>query len=73
MTNMKTDTDFLVGNLGSIVAVTPISADANKAVDAGLIDYDDWQMVGGSIMVDCRMAGDLLDNLCGTGFSIADE
>jgi len=30
-------------------------------------------MVGGSIMVDCRMAGDLLDNLRGEGFTIADE
>lgn len=70
---MAHETDFLVGNFGSMVALTPISADANKAVDAGLIDYEEWQLMGGSVMVDSRMAGDLLDNLRAGGFSIADE
>ena len=67
------ETDFLIVDYGSMVAVTPISADANKAVDAGLIAFDEWQLMGGSIMVDCRMAGDLLENLQADGFSIEDE
>lgn len=65
--------DFLVENYGSIVAVTPMSADANKAVDAGLIDYEEWQLMGASIMVDHRCAEGLLDHLRGEGFTISDE
>ena len=63
--------DFLIADYGSIVAVTPMSADANKAVDAGLIDYEEWQLMGGSIMVDHRAADGLLDNLTGEGFTIS--
>ena len=56
-----------------MVAVTPISADANKACDTGVIYYEDWQVMGGSIMVDHRMAVDLLDHLRDDGFIIAGE
>jgi hypothetical protein len=67
------EVDFLVANLGSMVALTPISADANKACDVGVIDYEEWQVIGGSIMVDPRMASDLLENLRGQGFTIGEE
>ena len=69
----KDEVDFVTANLGGMVAITPISADANIACDAGVIDYEEWQAIGGSIMVDPRMASDLLDNLRGQGFTIADE
>ena len=69
----KSEADFLVANYGSMVALTPISADANKAVDAGLIDYEEWQLLGGSIMVDHRMAENLIDHLREDGFVIAEE
>lgn len=69
----KDETDFLVANLGSMVALTPISADANKACDVGVIDYEEWQVIGGSIMVDPRMASDLLTNLQRQGFTITEE
>lgn len=61
--------DFFIENHGSIVAITPMSADANKAVDAGAIDYEDWQLQGCSIMVDARLAGDLVNNLKEQGFT----
>ena len=67
------ETDFLVANLGSMFGVTPISANANKAVDAGLIDYDDWQLWGTTIMVDPRYAGDLVEHLREDGFVVAEE
>ena len=73
MTCAKDEADFWVANYGSMVALTPMSADANKAVDAGLIAYEDWQVSGGSIMVDHRMASDLLDHLRDDGFTIAAE
>jgi len=65
--------DFLIADYGTIVAVTPMSADANKAVDAGLIDYEEWQLIGCSIMVDHRAADGLLDHLRGEGFAISAE
>ena len=69
----KADADFWVANLGGMVAVTPISADANKACDTGVIYYEDWQVMGGSIMVDHRMAADLIENLKNDGFTISEE
>ena len=65
--------DFLIANHGSMIALTPISADANKACDVGVIDFEEWQVMGGSIMVDHRVADDLLENLREDGFTIADE
>ena len=65
--------DFLIADYGSIVAVTPMSANANKAVDAGLIDYEEWQLIGCSIMVDHRAADGLLDHLRGEGFTVSAE
>jgi hypothetical protein len=56
-----------------MVALTPISADAAKACDVGVINYEEWQVIGGSIMVDPRMASDLLTNLQQQGFTITDE
>ena len=67
------EVDFTIANLGSIVAFTPISADANKACDAGVIAYEDWQVMGGSIMVEHRYAADLVQNLRDDGFVVADE
>ena len=67
------EVDFTIANLGSIVAFTPISADANKACDAGLIAYEEWQIMGGSIMVEQRCAADLIQNLRDDGFVITDE
>jgi hypothetical protein len=69
----RDEADFLVANYGNMVAITPMSADANKACDVGVIDYEEWQVVGGSIMVDHRMAVDLLDHLRDDGFIIAEE
>jgi len=65
--------DFTIANLGGIVALTPISADANKACDVGVIAYEDWQVMGGSIMVERRYAADLVEDLRDDGFVVADE
>ena len=70
---MKTDADFLIGNLGSMVALTPMTPKARGACGNGTIIFEDWQKLGGSIMVDHHMAGDLLDNLQADGFTVAEE
>jgi len=69
----RSEADFLVANYGSMMAITPISADANKACDTGVIAYEPWQLTGGSIMVDHRMADDLIQHLRDDGFTIAEE
>ena len=69
----KDEADFLVANYGSMISITPISADANKACDVGVIDFEEWQLMGSSIMVDHRMANDLIDRLRDDGFVIAEE
>ncbi len=71
--NARAEADFLVADYGSMVALTPISADANKACDVGVIAYEPWQLMGGSIMVDHRMADDLIQHLRDDGFTIAEE
>jgi len=73
MTNTPTEADFLVANYGSMMAITPISTDTNKACDTGVIANDPWQLMGGSIMVDHRMADDLIQHLRDDGFTIAEE
>jgi hypothetical protein len=73
MTNKPAEADFLVADYGSMVALTPISADANKACDTGVIACKPWQLLGGSIMVDHRMADDLIQHLRDDGFTIAGE
>jgi hypothetical protein len=70
---VKDEPDFLVAASSSMVALTPVSADANKAVDAGLIDYEEWQVIGGSILLDPRIADDLIGRLKADGFVVAEE
>ena len=72
---MNTEADFLVGNCpgGSMIALSPMTAKAMEACGDGTIAFEDWQVMGGSIMVDHRMADDLLEHLREDGFVIADE
>ena len=67
------DTDFLIANHGSMIALSPMTAKARGACGDGTIAFEDWQVVGGAIMVEHRMADDLLENLRDDGFTIADE
>lgn len=70
---MNDTADFLVGNCGSMVALSPMTAKAREACGDGTIVFEDWQMMGGSIMVDHRMAEDLVEHLRDDGFTVADE
>ena len=65
--------DFTTANCGNMLALTPMSAKANQAVAEGLIDFQDWQVRGGSILIDLHMAGDLIANLRRDGFTVAPE
>ena len=67
------EVDFTIANYGSIVAITPMSANALEACEDGTIAFESWQMMCGSIMVDHRIAADLIENLRDDGFLIANE
>ena len=69
----KDEADFWVANYGSMIALSPMTAKANQACADGVIDFEDWQVMGGSIMVDHRMANDLIDHLQEDGFTFAEE
>jgi hypothetical protein len=69
----RPEVDFTIANLGSIVALTPMTAKAREACEDGTIVFEDWQVMGGSIMVERRCAADLIENLRDDGFVIADE
>ncbi len=67
------DADFLIANYGSMIALSPMTAKARGACGDGTIAFEDWQVIGGAIMVEHRVADDLLEHLREDGFSIADE
>ncbi len=67
------DADFLIANYGSMIALSPMTAKARGACGNGTIAFEDWQVIGGAIMVDHRMADDLLETLREDGFAITDE
>jgi hypothetical protein len=69
----KAEADFLVANCGSMLALTPMTPKARKACGDGTIAFEDWQMMGGSILVDHRMADDLLEHLRDDSFTTAEE
>lgn len=65
--------DFTIANLGNIVAFTPMTAKAREACEDGTVVFEDWQVMGGSIMVEHRCAAVLVENLRDDGFVVADE
>lgn len=65
--------DFLTADLGSMVSFSPMTEKARKACREGVIASEPWQWQGGSLMVDHRMAGDLIENLQNDGFCISSE
>jgi hypothetical protein len=67
------EADFTTANLGSLIAITPLSARANAMVDNGDIAFESWQMMGGSIMVDHRYGLDLIESLIDDGYQIVPE
>ena len=68
----KPEVDFTIANLGSIVAFTPLTAKAREACEDGTIVFEDWQVMGGSIMVEHRCAADLIENLRDDDFVVTD-
>ena len=70
---VQVEPDFTFANQGSMMAITPMSAKANEACDTGVIAYESWQVMGGSIMVDLRMAEDLIEHLREDGFIVNEE
>ena len=67
------NTDFMFANCGGMVALTPISSEAREACEDGTIGFESWQMLGGSLMVDHRMAPDLIGNLQEDGYTVIEE
>ncbi len=70
---MTSTADFLVGDYGGMWSLTPMTHTAREACEDGTIAIESWQMLGGSVMVDHRMASDLVQSLQDDGFVIAEE
>jgi hypothetical protein len=70
---MTSTADFLVGNYGGMRSLTPMTQAAREACEDGTIAVESWQMLGGSVMVDHRMADDLIQSLQEDGFVVAEE
>ena len=66
------DTDFLVSECGYGTALTPVSAKAREACRSR-IPAEPWQWMFGSVMVDYRMAYDLVADLQADGFTFAKD
>ena len=69
----REDADFLISDCGNMVGITYNSIRGREAIAAGVIDFEDWQVMGGCIMVDHRMAGDLIAQLQEDGYNVAEE
>ena len=63
--------DFLITECGNMVGITYNSRKGRAAIAAGKIAFENWQVMGGQIMVDQRMAGDLVTHLQEDGYAIA--
>lgn len=72
-TSAKAEADFTIANYGGVIALSPMTARAREACGDGTIAFENWQVMGGSIMADHRMAQDLIEHLRDDGFVIADE
>jgi len=65
---MKTQTaDFNINDGGSIVSITPLTAQAREWVHEN-VHTEPWQWMGPTLHVDTRMAQDLIDGINGEGF-----
>ena len=64
------DTDFLVSECGSGTALTPVSAKA-RAACRNRITVEPWQWMFGSVVIDYRMAFDVVADLQADGFTFA--
>ena len=60
--------DFEITRHGNIFAFCPMTAKAKKALEN--IQYEDWQMFGGSLMIDQHYAGELADHLMDEGLVV---
>ena len=67
------NTDFMFANCGGMVALTQFPPKRRIACEDGAIGFESWQMMGGSIMVDHRMAPDLIVNLQEDGYTVIEE
>ena len=72
-TMMTSSADFLVGECGGMRSFSPMTQAAREACEDGTIAIEPWQMLGGSVMVDHRMASDLIQSLQADGFIVAEE
>ncbi len=65
--------DFSTANYGNMTALSPRSNKAYQAIVEGLIAFEDWHEHAGSILIDRRMADDVIANLRRDGFTVAVE
>jgi hypothetical protein len=68
-TKTKAPTDFNINDGGSIVSITPLTAQAREWMTDN-VHTESWQWMGPTLAVDHRMAQDLIDGINDAGFSV---
>jgi hypothetical protein len=66
------EADFLIAEFGNGTALTPLSAKAREACRDRIV-VKSWQWMFGSVMVEDRIASDLVASLQADGFRFARE
>ena len=60
--------DFLVGDHGSIITITPVSEEGKAWIDEN-VESESWQWLGSSLCVDHGLAGPLLAGISEAGLT----
>jgi hypothetical protein len=67
-----TETDFTVGNHGSIFILQPMNDAARSWIDVNLYEGDDGpQWWGGGVVVEHRFIGDIVEGAIAEGLSVS--
>jgi hypothetical protein len=67
--NDPPDRDVLVEDYGTITAITPMTKRARDWIGEN-VDHEDWQIMGGSLMIEPRYADEILDAMEDEDFTI---
>lgn len=60
--------DFCLYNGGSVVLLTPITGRAEEWAEANL--PDDAPMMGGSVAIECRFVGPIIEGILNDGLTV---
>jgi hypothetical protein len=63
------ETDVITDNFGSIVGISPMTAAAREWIEEN-VSAEPWQWLGGTLNIDPRYAGCLIDAMIAAGLTV---